>query len=69
VNALASQNVRVVDLMCDSRSYDPGNYSSDGFHPNDRGYAFMADLLHEAAMGSGAPPATSCAQMAVVPSF
>ena len=69
VNALASQNVRVVDLMCDPRSYDPGNYSSDGFHPNDRGYAFMADLLFEAAMGGGASPAPACAQMTLVPPF
>ena len=69
VNALAAQNVRVVDLMCDPRSYDPGNYSSDGFHPNDRGYAFMADAIFEAAMGGGASPAPSCAQMTIVPSF
>ncbi len=66
-NALASQNVRVVDLMCDPRSYDPGNYSSDGFHPNDRGYAFMADLLYEAAVGGGPPPVSSCPQMTLVP--
>ena len=38
----ASRGVTVLDLMCDQRSYLPQNFSSDGFHPNDGGYAFMA---------------------------
>ena len=42
VNPLTSQGVAVVDLMCDPRSYVPSNYFSDGFHPNDAGYAFIA---------------------------
>jgi hypothetical protein len=28
-------SVTVIDLLCDARLYDRGNYSSDGFHPND----------------------------------
>jgi len=28
-----------VDLLCDARSYQASNYSSDGFHPNAAGYA------------------------------
>ena len=28
--------------MCDARSYLASNYSSDGLHPNDAGYAFIA---------------------------
>ena len=42
VNPLVSQGVAVVDSMCDGRSYLPSNYSSDGLHPNDAGYAFIA---------------------------
>jgi lysophospholipase L1-like esterase len=64
-NALSSQGVLVIDLMCDPRSYIAGNYSSDGFHPNDAGYAFIADLVFAAATtGSAAAPRASCAQMA-----
>jgi lysophospholipase L1-like esterase len=66
VNALASQGVLVIDLMCDPRTYIAGNYSSDGFHPNDNGYAFIADLVYTAAItGSAVPPRSSCAQMAL----
>jgi lysophospholipase L1-like esterase len=64
-NALASQGVVVIDLMCDPRSYIAGNYSGDGFHPNDAGYAFIADLVFNAAnTGSASAPRSTCAQMA-----
>jgi lysophospholipase L1-like esterase len=64
-NALTSQGVLVIDLMCDPRSYIASNYSSDGFHPNDSGYAFIADLVFAAATtGTAATPRSSCAQMA-----
>ena len=67
-NALASATVLVIDLMCDARSYASGNYSSDGFHPNDAGYAFITDLVFAAAStGSAAPPRASCAQMTLFP--
>jgi lysophospholipase L1-like esterase len=67
-NALASANVLVIDLMCDPRSYEPGNYSSDGFHPNDAGYAFMTDLVVAASTGgTTAPPRASCPQMTIYP--
>ena len=42
VNPLASSSVTVIDLMCDARSYVASNYSSDGLHPNDAGYAFIS---------------------------
>ena len=48
VNALAAQNVVVVDLMCDAALYSAANFSSDGFHPSDQGYALMAELLYPA---------------------
>ena len=52
VNALVSQNVTVIDLMCDARMYLPSNYSADGFHPNDAGYAFIAGEVVRAATSS-----------------
>jgi lysophospholipase L1-like esterase len=56
--------VVVADLLCDARAYDPGNLSSDGFHPNDRGYQFMADALFAAInAASPAPPRASCTEM------
>jgi lysophospholipase L1-like esterase len=62
VNALATQGVTVVDLMCDSRLYNPANFSADGFHPSDAGYAFMAEQLYPALRnGTAAPPSGSCA--------
>jgi lysophospholipase L1-like esterase len=65
-NALVQQGAVVIDLMCDARSYQTGNYSSDGFHPNDAGYAFMHALLYPAALGGSAPPpSASCAPMAM----
>ncbi len=61
-------NVTVVDLMCDSRMYQPSIYFSDGFHPNDSGYAIIADEIVKALTLSSYPaPKTSCAQMTLVP--
>jgi lysophospholipase L1-like esterase len=69
VNVLASSSVSVVDLMCDARSYVPGNYSSDGLHPNDAGYAFIAsEVVRAVTTGSAYPtPQASCAAMTMVP--
>ena len=63
-NAQASRGVLVVDLMCDPRSYMPSNYSSDGFHPNDGGYAFMAEAVSRAVNSGSLPaPRADCPQM------
>jgi lysophospholipase L1-like esterase len=68
VNPLAGAGVAVVDLMCDSRMYDRNNYSADGFHPNDAGYAFIGDLVARAISGAGSPsPSGGCAAMSLVP--
>ena len=68
VNPLIGQGATIVDLMCDGRSYVPSNYSSDGMHPNDAGYAFMASELLRAITSSSYPsPQTSCGPMTVVP--
>ena len=49
INALTAQNVLVIDLMCDSAMYQASMFSSDGFHPNDAGYARLAALAFGAA--------------------
>jgi lysophospholipase L1-like esterase len=68
VNALASRNVLLVDLMCDARLYQPQNYSSDGFHPNDNGYAVFAELTLPALKdGVSTQPNTGCAQRRLFP--
>jgi lysophospholipase L1-like esterase len=70
INALAAQNVIVVDLMCEPRVYSGANFSSDGFHPNDAGYALMAELLYPALRSGSAPaPSSTCAQRTLVPVF
>ena len=64
VNPLTAQGVTVVDLMCDSRAYAASNYSSDGFHPNDAGYAFIgAEVVSATASSSYPAPRSSCPQM------
>ena len=68
VNPLVGQNTAVIDLMCDSRSYLASNYSSDGLHPNDAGYAFIAAEVVRAATSTSYPaPQSSCAAMTTVP--
>jgi lysophospholipase L1-like esterase len=57
-------DVKVVDLMCDSRFYDTANFSEDGFHPNDTLYAVMGMSIVDAATSSSYPaPRASCPQM------
>lgn len=68
VNALAGSGTSIVDLMCDARMYDRNNYSSDGFHPNDAGYAIIGEAIARAATASSYPaPSASCGQMTLVP--
>jgi lysophospholipase L1-like esterase len=66
INALASHGVLVIDLMCDSTFYQPSMFSPDGFHPNDTGYAHIADLMYAAATSGTAPaPRSSCSKMTI----
>lgn len=66
VNALSGRNVVVVDLMCDARLLQPGNYAADGFHPNDSGYAIIADLVWPALRDGTAPaPSNACGPRSV----
>lgn len=66
INAMTGQGATVVDMMCDSRLYNPAIFSSDGFHPNDTGYALFADLVYAAAATTttGAPK-SSCSFMSM----
>ena len=64
INLLTAQNVLVVDLMCDAPMYQASMFSSDGFHPNDAGYARLAELTFGAASTGTAPaPRATCSQM------
>jgi lysophospholipase L1-like esterase len=66
VNALRSLNVIVVDLMCDARLLQAANYSSDGFHPNDSGYAIIAELTYSAiSTGAAGTPSSTCSQRTI----
>ena len=68
VNTLVSSGVSVIDLMCDARSYLPSNYASDGLHPNDAGYAFIAnEVVRAVTSGSYPAPQSSCSAMTIVP--
>ena len=68
VNPLAGSNMTVVDLMCDARSYLASTYSSDGLHPSDAGYSFIAAEVVRAMTTSNYPaPQATCAQMTIVP--
>jgi hypothetical protein len=66
-NALVSDGVIVVDLLCDPRSYQAGNYSSDGFHPNDAGYAYLTGLVVQAATATPGSPQADCTFMHLAP--
>src|SRR3954469_12776465 len=57
--------ITVVDVMCDARFYQAGSLSSDGFHPNDAGYAILgAEVARAVTSPAYPPPKTSCPQMA-----
>lgn len=69
INTWRAQGAVVIDLLCNSRIYQPSMYSSDGFHPNDSGYALMADEVARAATAGASYPApqASCPDMSRVP--
>ena len=61
INPLARSVYAVIDLLCDPQTYSPSNYSDDGFHPNEAGYAHIAQLIYSAIVsGPPTPPASSC---------
>ena len=63
INPLAAQGIPVVDTLCDPRAYDRSYYSSDGFHPSDAGYTFLAEGLYTAITSTSyPPPSAACSQ-------
>jgi lysophospholipase L1-like esterase len=70
LNPLTAQRARVLDLMCDPRLYQPAQLSSDGFHPNDAGYAILAAEVVRATTASAyAAPRSACPEMTAVPNL
>lgn len=67
INPLTSAGIVVIDLMCDPRSYQASTFSSDGFHPSDTGYAWIAAEVVSAATTAYHAPASSCSSMTIVP--
>jgi lysophospholipase L1-like esterase len=66
INALTSQGVAIVDLLCNSQFTVQGNFSSDGFHPNDAGYAALAEAMLGAITSSTyAAPSGNCSNMTI----
>jgi lysophospholipase L1-like esterase len=64
VNKLTAKGALVVDIMCDGGFYQPNMYSGDGFHPNDAGYARMAEVAYPAvSTGANSQPRSSCSYM------
>lgn len=69
-NGMAGRGALVVDLMCEPRIYNPGNFSADGFHPSDSGYALIADLTYPVlADGAGQAPLSSCPSRTLLPAY
>ena len=61
INMAAPLGVPVVDLLCNPQSYVPANFYTDGFHPNDAGYAaFAAAFLVQITAVAPAAPSTTC---------
>jgi lysophospholipase L1-like esterase len=69
INRQAGARVVVLDVMCDQQTYAPGSYSSDGFHPNDAGYAYLAQRLLAVVNSGASSTSSSCGQMTAVPAF
>jgi lysophospholipase L1-like esterase len=61
INKVTSSGIPVADLLCDSASYNSSNFYTDGFHPNDSGYAAFAALLYADLTTSSPPdPSSKC---------
>jgi lysophospholipase L1-like esterase len=61
INTVPADGVPVVDLLCNPQSYNPANFYTDGFHPNDTGYALLAaQFVGQALATAPALPQSSC---------
>jgi lysophospholipase L1-like esterase len=66
INRQSSSRLVVVDAMCDPQTYGASFFSSDGFHPNDAGYSYLAQRLLAVVNTESSATSSSCAQMTVV---
>lgn len=69
VNRHAGNRTLVLDAMCDPDTYGTSRFSSDGFHPNDAGYAYLAQRLLTTFNNGSSSASSACAQMSVVPAL
>jgi lysophospholipase L1-like esterase len=61
INPLAGKGFAVVDLLCDPASYVATNFYTDGFHPNDAGYAaFEQQFYAQVSAATPVAPAATC---------
>lgn len=67
VNRQAGSRIVIADAMCDPQIYGASGYASDGFHPNDSGYAYLAQRLLTIFNSGTSSAAASCGQMTAVP--
>jgi len=60
-NNAPTYGIPVVDLLCNPQSYVPANFYTDGFHPDDAGYAaFAAAFYAQITATTPAAPSTTC---------
>ncbi len=63
INPLSRQGIPVVDVLCDRRAYRRESFFpgplADGFHPNDQGYANLAQAFLQ-TLQQPTPPQTRC---------
>jgi lysophospholipase L1-like esterase len=65
IDPLATSGVPVVDLLCNPQSYVPANFYTDGFHPDDAGYAIFAQAFDsQITATTPAAPSTTCSYVA-----
>ena len=67
LNRQNGRGLVIADAMCDPQTYAPGGFASDGFHPNDTGYAGLAQRLASIVASGTSSASASCAQMTIVP--
>lgn len=67
LNRQSGRSVVIADAMCDPQTYAPGGFASDGFHPNDTGYAGLAQRLATIVASGTSSASASCPQMTLVP--
>jgi lysophospholipase L1-like esterase len=66
INTAATKGVPVVDLQCNPDSYIPANFYTDGFHPNDAGYALLAGLFVKQVLSDyPTAPQAQCSEQAI----